>query len=73
MDFKVIVPCGLRGEVVSSLKDILGSTCPSLVQVKASMLKHFQNVCGRRVIAYEPLLSIPDSLDGLLSSLSNKV
>jgi lipoate-protein ligase B len=45
--FSVIVPCGLAGDPVASLKTILGAKCPALAEVRDSMKKHFEDVCGR--------------------------
>ncbi|MFH0909721.1 MAG: lipoyl(octanoyl) transferase LipB [bacterium] len=51
--FQAIVPCGLVGEPVASLKTILGDHCPTVVQVRESMKKHFEEVCGRRLSVEE--------------------
>ncbi|OQW96345.1 MAG: lipoyl(octanoyl) transferase [Verrucomicrobia bacterium A1] len=45
--FETIIPCGLKGEPVSSLKAILGARCPTLIAVRDRMRAHFETVCGR--------------------------
>ncbi len=35
--FSLIVPCGLAGRPVTSLQQLLGSTCPTMPQVKAAL------------------------------------
>ena len=45
--FQTIVPCGLVGDPVASLKTILGEQCPLLVDVRERMKTHFEAVCGR--------------------------
>lgn len=45
--FGLIVPCGLHGERVSSLQEILGERCPTVSEVRACLARHFEAVCGR--------------------------
>ena len=45
--FGAIVPCGLEGEKVTSLKELLGDRCPDLATVREAMMKQFSEVCGR--------------------------
>jgi lipoate-protein ligase B len=45
--FDLIVPCGLAGEPVASLRKILGANCPAPDDVAATLLEHFELVCGR--------------------------
>ena len=47
--FSAIVPCGLAGESVTSLKKILGEACPALPQVRESMARHFGEVFQREL------------------------
>jgi lipoate-protein ligase B len=57
--FSLIVPCGLQGESVTSLRQILGVGCPAVDAVRATMMHHFGNVCGRPItetLAGEPHL-----------------
>jgi lipoyl(octanoyl) transferase len=37
--FRLIVPCGLAGRPVTSLRQILGAACPSMAAVKASLTR----------------------------------
>ena len=46
-DFALIVPCGLTGENVASLRMLLGARCPGLQEVTAAMGRHFSEVFGR--------------------------
>ncbi|MBI2442154.1 MAG: lipoyl(octanoyl) transferase LipB [Lentisphaerae bacterium] len=45
--FAAIRPCGLSGERVTSLKELLGAECPTMTQVRRSMARHFGEVCRR--------------------------
>ena len=48
--FDLIVPCGLRGERVTSLRALLGPrACPSLARVRDSLCRHFGAVMGREM------------------------
>lgn len=52
--FSLIVPCGLHGEPVCSLKDLLGERCPTIEQVRDRMRYHFEAVCGRELELVSP-------------------
>lgn len=45
--FATIVPCGLGGEKVASLKSLLGDKCPSMEKARECLAHHFSSVCGR--------------------------
>ena len=45
--FDTIVPCGLEGERIASLKSFLAEKCPSMTVVRDSMKSHFEKICGR--------------------------
>ncbi len=45
--FATIIPCGLVGENVTSLEKLLGAACPTLIQVREHMARHFSAVCRR--------------------------
>jgi|GEM_PF-195181 len=47
--FSTIVPCGLAGEKVTSLKLLLGSKCPSVEKARESLANHFGSVCARNL------------------------
>ena len=64
--FKTIVPCGLQGEPVSSLKKILGDRCPSMEQVRDRMAHHFSDVCGRPLEFFSAHGPLPDGLSQIL-------
>ncbi len=42
--FKFIVACGLEGEKVSSIADILGANCPAMPEIASSILNNFAEV-----------------------------
>ena len=46
--FNLIVPCGLAGRSVTSMKQILGNACPSMEEVKRAMAEEFQRASERR-------------------------
>lgn len=45
--FNLIVPCGLAGEPVASLRKVLGDACPRIDHVAATMAGQFATVFGR--------------------------
>ena len=45
--FDLMVPCGLAGEPVASLKTVLGEACPSMDEVYRSLLRNFAEATGR--------------------------
>ncbi|MEI6564045.1 MAG: lipoyl(octanoyl) transferase LipB [bacterium] len=51
--FDTIVPCGLHGEKVTSLREILGDQCPSMQEVRAVMMRQFERVMNRTVTTPE--------------------
>jgi lipoate-protein ligase B len=66
MGFDTIVPCGLVGEPVASLKTILGEECPSMSQVRDSMLRHFSTVCHRALEPFDAAGDLPAELRELI-------
>jgi lipoate-protein ligase B len=56
--FGAIVPCGLHGEPVTSMKVLLGSRCPPIETVRTAILRQFESVMGRKVKR-----STPEQLD----------
>lgn len=52
--FQLIVPCGLVGDPVCSLKQLLGDQTPSLEIVRERLQYHFESVCGRPLIPRTP-------------------
>jgi len=47
--FALIVPCGLAGRPVTSLRRILGPACPSMADVKAEIVAHFNSAVARQL------------------------
>ncbi len=50
--FNTIIPCGLQGEKVTSLKAILGPACPTIQEVRAVIMRQFERVTGRTCIRH---------------------
>ncbi len=53
--FENIIPCGLKGESVTSLDTLLKQECPSMADVRKSMARHFSKVCGRNLQQYSSM------------------
>jgi lipoate-protein ligase B len=66
MGFNTIVPCGLVGEPVASLKTILNESCPEMEQVCSSLLNHFSTVCHRTLERFDAEGEMPGDLSALL-------
>ena len=66
MGFDTIVPCGLVGEPVATLKTILGDDCPAMEQVHDSLLNHFSIICRRELERFDADGPIPDVLASLI-------
>lgn len=47
--FGLIVPCGLSGRAVTSLKELLGAGCPSVEEVKRAMGERFVKAVRERI------------------------
>jgi lipoyl(octanoyl) transferase len=45
--FDLIVPCGLAGEPIASLRKLIGDQTPTVDAVAQVMADHFEAVCGR--------------------------
>ena len=53
--FDLIVPCGLAGRKVTSMRILLGDTCPSMVEVKETISTIFSNSISRQAqVQQEP-------------------
>ncbi len=64
--FQTIVPCGLVGEPVASLKTILGDVCPGMDQVCDSLLNHFSAICKRDLDRFDADGDMPGALEELI-------
>ena len=60
--FETIVPCGLEGEPVTTLSNLLGEEAPSLSTVGSTLLDCFEAVMERPMIRYGPIDVLPDAL-----------
>jgi len=65
--FQTIVPCGLVGEPVASLKTILGEACPEMDQVRDALLNHFSVVCNRDLERFSSEDRLPVELAELIT------
>lgn len=64
--FRTIVPCGLVGEPVATLRTILGPACPPMEQVRDSLLRHFSTVCRRNLERFASDGAMPEALGRLV-------
>jgi lipoate-protein ligase B len=64
--FQTIVPCGLVGEPVASLKTILGNTCPTMPLVRDALLNNFSAVCNRNLERFDAEGDLPGRLKALI-------
>jgi lipoyl(octanoyl) transferase len=67
--FQTIIPCGLQGEPVSSLKKILGDRCPPMDTVRDQMAHHFSQVCSRPLEMFPCSATLPEPLTQLLQEI----
>lgn len=65
--FNLIVGCGLVGEKVSSLREVLGSRAPTLAQVREKACGHFAAVCTRPLHVHKIGEPLPPALAGVLT------
>ncbi len=71
--FRTIVPCGLVGEAVTSLKKLLQDACPALPEVRARLAEHFSTVCRRPIAIHRPpWTDLPEDLRDLLAAAAGK-
>jgi len=66
MGFNTIVPCGLVGEPVATLKTILDEACPELPRVRDALLNHFSGVCNRELERFDADGELPADLVELI-------
>lgn len=52
--FDMIIPCGLRGEPIASLRDFLAGETPSIRQVQAIMAELFSAIFDRPFESFKP-------------------
>jgi lipoate-protein ligase B len=64
--FSLIIGCGLVGEKVTSLRELLGPTGPSIDQVRDAMARHFSAACARHLTLYTIGRDCPELLRRLL-------
>jgi len=66
MGFNTIVPCGLVGEPVATMKTILGDDCPAMNRVRDALLNHFSAVCNRSLERFDAEGNLPKALGELI-------
>lgn len=59
--FRTIVPCGLVGQPIASMKTILGDACPPMDAVRDRLLANFSEVCKRDLDVFQSLDASPIS------------
>ena len=61
--FSAIVPCGLSGETVTSLRALLGDASPDLSAARDSMVRHLGDIFERvtDVVGYETTEQVPSA------------
>lgn len=64
--FSLIIGCGLVGEKVTSLREILGAACPTIDQVSAAMARQFSAICGRSLTVHTAGRDGPEWINRLL-------
>ncbi|HMO50824.1 MAG TPA: lipoyl(octanoyl) transferase LipB [Kiritimatiellia bacterium] len=64
--FNLIVPCGLAGEPIASLRGLLGAAGPSPDDVARAMARQFEAVRSVTLEAYTYEESLPDTLRDIL-------
>lgn len=69
MGFQTIVPCGLVGEPVATLKMVLGDKCPAMEQVRERLLSHFSEVCNRQIERYSAEGEMPEILREIMKDI----
>jgi len=67
--FSAIIPCGLAGEKVTSLKILLGNACPSLQNTRDAMSSQFSAVFGRSLAILNHKRITADQLPSLLITI----
>jgi len=64
--FAKIIPCGLVGEPVASLKILLGDAHPTVADVRPCLARHFETIFRRRLTWLETLNAAPPTLRSIL-------
>jgi len=64
--FDLIVPCGLAGEPIASLRKLLGDRGPSVDEVAQTMANQFESVCGRELERFAYGGPMPDILGAII-------
>jgi lipoate-protein ligase B len=57
--FQTIVPCGLVGQPVASMKTVLGGTYPPMESVRDRLLANFSEVCTRNLDIFKSPETFP--------------
>jgi len=70
--FQTIVPCGLEGEPVASMKTLLSDKTPEMKEVGDALLEHFSKICARKLDCFEADEPLPPKLATLLFEANAK-
>lgn len=70
--FETIVPCGLTGERVASLKTVLGKECPSREAVLEQLIGQFVDVIPRRLTSFTVGGDVPAEWRAIEQSAAGK-
>jgi lipoate-protein ligase B len=66
--FGAIVPCGLEGQPVASMRTLLGEAAPSRAAVRDRLAHHYGVVCGRRLTMFHWPEALPEALAKVLTA-----
>ncbi|MCS6772083.1 MAG: lipoyl(octanoyl) transferase LipB [Kiritimatiellae bacterium] len=69
--FSYIVGCGLVGEKVTSLAELLGPRCPRVSDVRDQMARHFSDIFETRLSCFQAFEAPDPVVSGLLRSALN--
>ncbi len=69
--FSRIVPCGLVGEPVGSLRACLGARCPSMDDVMARLLVNTEDVLGRTLTVHRAAEPLPGPLADAVAAMQS--
>lgn len=65
--FSMIVPCGLAGEPIASLRTLLGEKTPSIDLVAEAMASHFEQITQRRFERFKSSSDMPAALKACIA------
>lgn len=66
--FSLIIGCGLVGEKITSLRELLGTACPAMDRIRSVMAGHFASICGRRLDLFTVGQNCPERIGRLIKN-----